>query len=94
MPERVTLQPGTLLDRYGYEGGSFVSPEGVPYAQRSLAPGTEAKPYHVYEVVKPIEGLGGQSAPWFDQPGGGIQYKLPKTIQELLDGKFIKEVTR
>jgi RHS repeat-associated protein len=88
----VTLQPGTMIDRYGYEGGSFVSPEGIPYEMRSLAPGTEVKPYHIYEVVKPVDGLGGEIAPWFGQPGGGTQYKLNQTIQELLDGGYIKEV--
>ncbi|MDF2822137.1 MAG: hypothetical protein K0R15_2585 [Clostridiales bacterium] len=31
---------------------------------------------------------------WFDQVGGGIQYKLNQTIQELLDGGFIKEVLK
>ncbi|MCG8540992.1 MAG: TNT domain-containing protein [Clostridia bacterium] len=61
---------------------------------RSLAPGTEVKPYHVYEVVKPVEGLGGKIAPWFDQSGGGIQYKLNNSIQELLDGGFIREVVK
>ncbi len=91
-PENVTLQPGTIIDRYGYEGGTFVSPERVPYEMRSLAPGTEIKPYHIYEVVKPVDGLGGEIAPWFGQPGGGIQYKLNQTIRELLDGGLIKEV--
>jgi len=26
--ENITLKPGTRIDRYGYEGGTFVSPEG------------------------------------------------------------------
>ena len=44
-PVTTTLQPGTRIDRYGYDGGTFVSPEGTPYSQRALAPGTESKPY-------------------------------------------------
>ena len=91
-PKKVILQPGTKIDRYGYEGGTFVSPQGTPYEMRSLAPGTEIKPYNVYEVVKPVDGLGGKIAPWFDQPGGGIQYKLNQTIQELLNAGFIRKV--
>jgi hypothetical protein len=47
-----TLKPGTRIDRYGYDSGTFVSPEGTPYANRALEPGTETKPYNVYEVVK------------------------------------------
>ncbi|MFA9466850.1 MAG: glycohydrolase toxin TNT-related protein, partial [Velocimicrobium sp.] len=92
--KNVTLQPGTVIDRYGYESGTFVSPKGVPYEMRSLAPGTELKPYNVYEVIKPLDGLGGKAAAWFDQPGGGTQYKLSKSIQELLDEGYIKEVIK
>lgn len=90
----MTLQPGIRIDRYGYEGGSFVAPEGTPYEKRSLAPGTDVKPYHVYEVVKPVEAIGGEVAPWFDQPGGGIQYMLRKSIHELLDSGYIKAVLK
>ena len=35
-PTKVTLEPGTLIDRYGYDGGTFVSPKGIPYTERSL----------------------------------------------------------
>ena len=91
-PKNVTLQPGAKIDRYGYESGSYVSPQGTSYEMRALVPGTEAKPYNVYEVVKPIDALGGEIAPWFNQPGGGIQLKLGKTIQELLDGGYIRKV--
>ncbi|WP_442945451.1 TNT domain-containing protein [Oceanirhabdus sp. W0125-5] len=90
--KQIQLQPGTRIDRYGFESGTFVSPEGISYGQRSLAPGTDAKPYHVYEIIKPVEGLSGKIAPWFDEVGGGIQHKLTMSIQELLDGGYIKEV--
>jgi hypothetical protein len=80
------------MDRYGYEGGSYVSPQETSYEMRALAPGTETKPYNVYEVVKSIDALGGEIASWFNQPGGGIQFKLNKTIQELLDGGYIRKV--
>ncbi|REK66649.1 MAG: hypothetical protein C6P35_08280 [Cohnella sp.] len=91
VPKKVTLQPGTRIDRYGLETGKFVSPEGTPYEMRSLAPGTETKPYTVYEVVKPLDALGGKIAPWFDQPGGGIQYKFDQSIKELIEGGLFKE---
>lgn len=80
-----TLKPGTRIDRYGFEGGTFVSPEGIPYPSRALAPGTENKPYNVYEVIKPIEVQAGKIAPWFGEPGGGIQYmKVQWYIKEVL----------
>ena len=43
------------------------------------------KPYSVFEVVKPIGVRAGKIAPWFDQPGGGIQYMLPDLVDKLLD---------
>jgi hypothetical protein len=59
-PVTQILQPGTRVDRYGYDGGTFVSPEGTPYSQRALAPGTEKKPYTLFEVMKPIAVQGGK----------------------------------
>ena len=87
-----TLKPGTRIDRYGFEGGTFVSPEGIPYPSRALAPGTENKPYNVYEVIKPIEVQAGKIAPWFGEPGGGIQYELNLSVKKLIEGGFIRRV--
>ena len=36
-------------------------------------------------VVEPINVKSGSIASWFDEPGGGIQYLLPDTVDELLD---------
>ena len=33
-----TLGKGTVVDRYGYDGGTFVSPQGTPTWARSLPP--------------------------------------------------------
>ncbi|TPV44588.1 WXG100 family type VII secretion target [Bacillus dicomae] len=91
-PEKVTLPPGTKVDRYGYEGGTFVSPEGIPYEQRALAPGTNKKPYNVYEVVKPVDAMGGKIAPWFGEPGLGVQYEFNKSIKELIEEESLRRV--
>ena len=49
------------------------------------------KQKHYYMVVEDINGVeSGEVAPWFGQPGGSIQYKLPKSIVDL-EGK-IKEL--
>src|SRR5690348_10221416 len=79
-PTTETLKPGTMIDRYGFEGGTFVSPVGTPYEMRALAPDSLSKPYNVYEVVKPAEVSSGKVAPWFGQPGKGTQYEFSKTI--------------
>jgi len=91
-PTTNTLQPGALIDRFGYEGGTFVSPKGTPYIQRSLAPGTQYKPYNVYEVVKPFDVQTGQVAPAFDMPGMGIQHELPSSVKSLLESGHIRLV--
>ncbi|NRD77656.1 glycohydrolase toxin TNT-related protein [Bacillus sp. BRMEA1] len=61
-PIEETLQPGFRIDRYGYDTGTFVSPEGIPYEMRAVAPGTDLRPYNVFEVVVPIKVKGGVTA--------------------------------
>jgi RHS repeat-associated protein len=90
--KRITLMPGTRVDRYGYEGGTFVSPEGTPYEMRSLAPGSNLKPYNIYDVVKPVEVSSGIVAPWFGEPGMGIQYEFSLSISDLLSKGILKRV--
>ena len=34
----------------------------------------------------------GEIAPWFDEPGGGIQYLLPDTVDELLDAGVLRRI--
>ena len=82
-PVKKILDIGTRIDRYGVEGGTFVSPDGLSYASRSLAPGTNLKPYNIYEIINPIEVQAGKIASWFGEPGGGIQYELNQSISQL-----------
>jgi len=43
-----------------------------------------------YEILKPIPGVkSGKIAPWFDQPGGGTQYQMPMSIEQLLKENYI-----
>lgn len=93
-PQKAVLSPGTRIDRYGYNAGTFVSPQGTSYGARSLAPGTSLKPYRAFEVLKPIEVLKGKVAPWFDEIGGGTQFKLNESVQELIDGGYLKEIKK
>ncbi|TWE15305.1 uncharacterized protein DUF4237 [Kitasatospora atroaurantiaca] len=82
-----TLLPGQDIDRYGSEYGSFLAPEGLPYANRSIPPqsldSTSAPAgcnYHDYQVVKPFTVHAGPIAPWFNQPGHGWQFQLDATL--------------
>lgn len=71
-PMDEVLQPGTRIDRYGSDFGSFTSPEGIPYEMRAVAPGTDLRPYSIFEVVEPINVKSGAIAPCFEEVGGGI----------------------
>lgn len=79
-PEIVTLKAGSVIvDRYGKYTGRYVSPKETLYENRALSRRTKKEEYHVYQIVKDIENVQkAEIAAWFGQPGGGIQYKLPK----------------
>lgn len=88
---QATVLPGQTLDRFGGTGGSFLAPEGTPIPARSLAPGTELRPPNSYEVLQPFEAGAGRAAPWFGQPGGGLQFDLGKmTVQDLIDAGVLR----
>ena len=91
-PERVTLQPGTMVDRYGPCSGEFVSPQGVSAAARSLPPGVVNSPLNAYQVLKPFEVYGGPAVPAFNQPGGGMQYDLGQSVDDLIKQGYLGEV--
>lgn len=91
-PVTKTLKPGTVVDRYGGETGKFVSPQGTPYANRSLPPGSDKRSYNAYEILKPIDVQSGKIAPWFDQPGGGTQYQFTQSIEDLIQSEYLRRL--
>ncbi|RZU35576.1 glycohydrolase toxin TNT-related protein [Edaphobacter modestus] len=89
--ERTFLMPGQIIDRYGGSGYSrFFSPQGTADLARSLPPGTAGQPLRTFEVAKPFEVQSGKVAPWFNQPGGGLQYRTPVNLDTLLKRGIIK----
>jgi Tuberculosis necrotizing toxin len=80
----VTLPRGTLLERFGYPGGAYLAPDGTPFAELALPPGSAVKPLFQYVVDDPAALPPGwrieqsEVAPWFEQPGGGQQYRIIK----------------
>lgn len=91
-PGVTVLKPGTLVDRFGFDGGEFVAQNGTAIGQRSLAPGTTDKPYSVFEVTSRLIVQGGPSEPWFGQPGMGLQYRLPASVEDLLNAGYLRRV--
>ncbi|MEX5711435.1 TNT domain-containing protein [Parafrankia sp. FMc6] len=79
----VSLVPGQRIDRFGLPRGSFLSPRGTDYENRSIPPSNlddAADPgdcnYHAYQVVREFRVFSGAIRPWFDQPGNGLQYQV------------------
>ncbi len=82
-----TLTPGSEIDRFGYSGGAYLSPAHTLFTQRALPPqnlntpaGTPVANYHLYCILKAFPVDAGPIAPWFQQLGLGIQYKLDASL--------------
>lgn len=88
----MSLQPGLLIDRYGAEHGRFVAIQGIPFESRAMFPSASTKPYTIYRIVKPIDAIGGEIAPWFNKPGGGIQFSLSNSVKELVESGHLERI--
>jgi Tuberculosis necrotizing toxin len=78
--------PGNPANPSANKGGQFVSPAGTLYRNRALPPTnldtySASAPfnYYLYQVRKAFSVMAGRIAPWFGQPGGGIQDYLAGT---------------
>lgn len=87
----VLLPPGTVIDRYGEANGNVTYAANTQYPQRSLPSDWNTFPYHAYRLKRPLEALTGTAVPWFEQPGGGTAFVLPRSIAELMtDGSLVE----
>ena len=50
-PQPANLPAGTIIDRFGSEGGSYLATDGTPFADRSLAPESVGSDYNRYMVT-------------------------------------------
>ncbi|KUJ08231.1 uncharacterized protein LY89DRAFT_742071 [Mollisia scopiformis] len=98
----ITLPIDTLLDLFGSEYGSYMSPYGAPYMQRALPPSNLDTPasdpswpynYHVYKVEKSFNCLAGLIALWFGQLGQGVHYYMSTNVLGLIVGGYLSRVT-
>lgn len=86
------LKPGDSFDRFGPGFGQFGSPVGTEFSARGLPPNSLDAGYHRYEVVRPIPIWEGPIAPAMGQPGGGTQYYFPRSIVDLVNAGYLREV--
>ncbi|MFJ5991921.1 glycohydrolase toxin TNT-related protein [Lentzea sp. NPDC092896] len=87
------LPAGTEIDRYGDQSGNLVYVAGTPFPERSLVPSWINRPYRVYRLRRPLEVLTGVAVPWFEQPGGGTAYLLPKAVEEMIADGVLVEIS-
>jgi hypothetical protein len=98
------LPPGTVIDRFGYPAGGWLGAEGVPFAERALPPDSAFKPFYRYVVDDPTALPPGWqieqslAAPWFNQPGGGMQYRIidefgqTASVIDLVKSGYLKRI--
>ena len=91
-PRTVTLAPGARIDRYGSPGGVYLAPAGTAYEARAVPYEKAKMEYHRYRVVRPLAVKAGTIAPWFDQRGGGVQYRTEKPVRQLIDEGYLRQV--
>ena len=88
-----TLKPGAFVDRYGRESGKYLAPMGTPLTNRALPFGSETATLRSYQVMKPIDVIAGKAVPYFNQMGGGTQYKLSRSVADLVESGHLKRIT-
>jgi hypothetical protein len=91
-PKVIVLRAGTVIDRFGAPAGNFLAPADSSYMGRSVPYDRLKMPYYRYQVVKPLRVQAGKSVAWFDQLGGGIQYKTRDRVHVLVDRGYLRQV--
>lgn len=86
--EDTKLRPGEQIDRYGGNNGTFFGDEGTSIPERAMAPNSDFSKYNKYVVAREMPVRKGKIAPWFDQPGGGIQYQIDPGFVETIRAKW------
>lgn len=93
-PVLEVLPSGMLLDRFGSDYGNFFSPAGAAYGKRALPYVCLQQAYTVFRVNAPLSVWAGRAAPWFDQPGGAIQFETDANAARMIQGAVIVPVSR
>lgn len=92
-PVSETVPPGTLIDRFGSENGSFFSPRGESFAARAVPYVCQRMAYTVYRVTRTLPVHTCKAAPWFGEPGGAVQYQTSAPAFRLREQGMIEVVT-
>jgi hypothetical protein len=89
--EKITILPkGTIINRYGSDKGSYFAPEGTPFENRSLPDEYRNLTLKKYEVTRPLPMWESTTAPHFNQPGLGTQYRHFFNAEFLMYNSWLK----
>lgn len=99
VPELITLNAGSILERYGYEDGKFLTESGKDFSELHLNKTADKLEHHRYEVLQPFpveqSYIGKQP---FDEPVREdkekkvIQYRSMICVEDLIELGFLKEL--
>lgn len=98
-PELITLNTGSILERYGYEDGRFWTDPGKEFSNLHLNKTVDKLEHHRYEVLRPFpveQSYVGKQP--FDEPiqkdseEKVIQYRSMICIEDLIELGFLKEL--
>lgn len=83
-PVTVTLPAGMVVDRFGSEGGNFLSTPDQGFGARAMPYVCQRMAYTVYRVKQPVTAQACPAAAWFGEPGGAPQFKTAENVAALL----------
>ncbi|KAE8376055.1 hypothetical protein BDV26DRAFT_294471 [Aspergillus bertholletiae] len=96
-----TLEAGIELDRFGTQYGGYLAPKGTPFSWRSIPPSNLNKypnsteyNYWVWKVKETFNVTGGPIAPFFGQPGYGLQFYHAAGLKELETAGIIELIDK
>ena len=77
---KTTLTMNTKICRYGGPEGRFVSADDAPFPKRSLPKSYEHGRFTCYVLKCDVQVWTCTIAPWFGQPGGGVQHRFDSAL--------------
>ncbi|HLS00687.1 MAG TPA: TNT domain-containing protein, partial [Beutenbergiaceae bacterium] len=90
---RIGLATGVPYDRWGGVDGLYFFQWGTPLPARSLPPSaTEGAERVVLIANEPIDVQVERAPAWFGEPGGGIRFRAPHPIRQLVHDKVLTVV--
>ncbi|MBF0307113.1 MAG: TNT domain-containing protein [Alphaproteobacteria bacterium] len=97
-PVTVTLRRGEILDRFSLsdqpkrDGGRYFSTPEYNFHSRSLPYDCNSMIYYTYTVQEPVTLQSCNTAAYYDEPGGAIQYMTSNeetTIADLIRDRYV-----